>query len=483
MYYLLSNKTKEVIKQMLLTKQTKQVSFTVSKGSSINLQRVAKQIETHNTNVVPQIKKMQSYYDGDHSIYHAGNRNDWMIDTHVAANFCKQITTTRNGYFAGLPVSVSSIDDKFAEAIAAIDNDNDAHAKLMAHAQAVSIASMSYELLYIWINPRTGQSEVRYMPIDPTQMFVVYDDDIEPDIAYAVRYYTVYDDLSDKHTTHVTIYTPTDIQSYVAYDGETIRLKESAEPIPHYFDETPIVVYKNVDNQSDYEQIIPLQDAYNTLISNEITDIELLHDALLIFKDLDVDSNLLIDILQNRIIQTQSGRDKEGEINWLSKPNDITRIMTMLDAIKGRIHEVSMTPDMTDDQFGGNLSGVAIRFKLTNLEAVVSRLEANFRQALYRRYYLIANYLAKFGHNYDYKTLKFKFTRNLPINDVEEIDKIIKLNGSGLASQRTLMAQVPFIDSVQDELDLIEQEQAQNMSAPAMTALLQQYTQSAEQSN
>ena len=116
------------------------------------------------------------------------------------------------------------------------------------------------------------------------------------------------------------------------------------------------------------------------------------------------------------------------------------------------------TPDMTDENFSGNQSGEAMKYKLFGLEQRTSIKEGLFRKGLRRRYKLIGEIMS-INRELDkdnIQDLVFTFTRNLPKSLVEEMQMYTQAGGQ--ISEQTLMSLVSFIDDPQQEKERIESE-------------------------
>ncbi|PGT18103.1 portal protein, partial [Bacillus cereus] len=98
--------------------------------------------------------------------------------------------------------------------------------------------------------------------------------------------------------------------------------------------------------------------------------------------------------------------------------------------LESDIHKYTFVPNMNDENFGGNLSGVAIKYKLLALEQVRGQKERMFNKALTDQLAIIKGYLDKFtsnGKSFELKDVKLQFTPNLPPNYLEEADLVVKL--------------------------------------------------------
>ena len=86
------------------------------------------------------------------------------------------------------------------------------------------------------------------------------------------------------------------------------------------------------------------------------------------------------------------------------------------DSLKSDIHRFSMIPDLSDQTFGTNLSGVAIKYKLMGFEQHVRNKERYFTKALKQRFELYVNFLSLKGamEYVPIHRIDVVFTRNLP---------------------------------------------------------------------
>ena len=87
------------------------------------------------------------------------------------------------------------------------------------------------------------------------------------------------------------------------------------------------------------------------------------------------------------------------------------------------------TPDMTDENFSGNQSGEAMKYKLFGLEQRTAIKEGLFRKGLRRRYKLIGQIMSinRELNSDAIRDLTFTFTRNIPKSIKDEMDMYYKL--------------------------------------------------------
>ena len=248
-------------------------------------------------------------------------------------------------------------------------------------------------------------------------------------------------------------------------------------PEAHFKGEVPLIEYLNNKLAiGDFELQIPLIDAYNALMSDRITDKEQFIDAILaIYGTLLADDNIEEKDENGR---TMSGgeaamrklhKDKLLEMpgdgskaEYLTRTYDEAGVEILKKAIEQDIHKFSHIPCMTDESFGGNVSGVAMEFKLLGMENITKIKTRYYKRGLRKRLRIFANFLnTRSGIRIDTAGITPVFTRALPKNLLEISQYVSNLWGK--VSRRTLLAQVPFVDDVDEEIKMIDEENEESL--------------------
>lgn len=84
-----------------------------------------------------------------------------------------------------------------------------------------------------------------------------------------------------------------------------------------------------------------------------------------------------------------------------------------------------------------------------------------YRKGLRKRIRIFCNFLAMRGKHVDSTGITMTFTRALPKN-LLEISQMVS-NLKGIVSQKTLLAQIPFVENVDDELAAVKKESEENL--------------------
>jgi SPP1 family phage portal protein len=150
--------------------------------------------------------------------------------------------------------------------------------------------------------------------------------------------------------------------------------------------------------------------------------------------------------------------DADGSVEFLLKQINDTASENYKTRIIQDLHKLSLTPNITDEQFSNNVSGIAMKYKLYGLEQKSSIKERKMKKGLQRRIELICNFL-NISKNYDYLSVTMQFTRNFIDNFADIADGVVKI--APFISKSTLLGLLPFVEDVEYELEKIEQEQSE----------------------
>lgn len=429
-------------------------------------------ISRHIEEVVPELDKNMNYYLGEQEILGKERTEDGAPNAKPVCNHAKDISDTASGYFLGNPISYKLIGeqdeskkaafDAFMDALddATVDDDDQDNALML------SICGKTYEYIYA----AEGEPILQEKPIDPQNAFIVYDQSIEHRELFGVYYYTKKDDLSDDDTEwlYVLVMTETELKYYKIENG-TEDVVEPYRVEQHMLGSVPLIEYKN--NRfaiGDFSQQIGLIDAYNTMTADRINDKEQFIDAVLVLYGAvladEGNENEAMDSLQkDKLLQLPN----DAKAEYLVRQLDESGMEILRDALKEDIYTFSHVPNLTDENFAGNSSGVAMEYKLLGLEMLTKIKERWYRRGLRKRVKIFLHYLGLKGATLDEKDIEFVFTRSLPKN-LLELSQIIA-NLSGEVSAKTLIAQLPFVENPDAEIEALEKEKKANQEAFGFT--------------
>ena len=400
-------------------------------------------------NELPKLNKYWNYYLGNQEIMRKVASNPKNPLNKIVVNFCQLITETYNGYLTGQPIRYNGED---ISTILDILNYNAVVTEDTELLQNALIFGVGYEVNYI-----DGWGQQRFKTLDPRTVIPVYDDSLDQNLKAVIRFYA--SPVVNDTNTVVEVYYSDRVDTYTSND--LYSSFELVSSYPHYFKQVPITVFPlNKEQESIYAQIISLQDAYNNIVSGELDVFDQFADSYLVLKGVTADSDDVAAMREDKIILL----DDDADAFFLTKNLAQAQAMEQIDNIQEQIYKVSLCPDFASDKFAAQ-TGIALKYKLIGFENRAAQIANRMRQALQRRIELI-NAITNLT-DMTWRDIDIIFTRNLPEN-VDDYTTLI--NGlRGVVSDRTLLAQVPFIDNVDDELAQVKQEQAEKLEAYSIT--------------
>ena len=396
--------------------------------------------------------KLKRYFLGRHDILRKEGRANTDVNNRLVSNYCGYISNMSVGFFLGQPVTYKTTTEHESELQALLEifdyNDGDSHNVELA--EEASITGEAFEFLYL-----DGDSNIRMASVPSEEVVIVCDATLEENILYGVRHYKVknLDGMTDQE--FVDVYDAKSVKHY-SYNSALKFLGEE----PHYFDDVPIIEFpNNKQRRGDFEDVITLVDAYNMAQSLTLDDLQDFTDAFLVLKGLGGTNDEDAKDLRRRKIISLDGDGAGAE--WLIKNINDTYVENVKTRLQNDIHKFSCIPDMSDDSFASNTSGVAIKYKLIGLEQIRSRKEREFKKSLQRRIELIGGIQKlKSQPSIDFRDIDVQFSANIPAN-VQELAQIVN-QLSGAVSQKTLLGLLPFVPNPLEEMEELTHEREES---------------------
>lgn len=431
-----------------------------------------KYIDHHRSKQYPRIRELYDYAEGsNHTVLEneARRRESDMSDKRIVHNFGELISVFKQGYLVGEPVAVdyedgtesSDIDEKLKE-IGKRNNFYDLNRSLVLDLSQVGRA---FEIVYF-----NKDSGYRVKRLNPEETFVIYDNTLADNSLVAVRYYNL--SMFDDDRMMVEVYTK---DQQLLLEREEAKLKLISQSY-HNAKIIPITEFLNDRNgMGDYESEMDLIDAYDEAQSDTSNYMSDLSDAILaIIGNIEIPPDIetaeqqieyMKKMRKARLAHLIPPTDSNGQVTgnvdakYLYKQYDVAGTEAYKSRLASDIHKFTNLPDMTDEQFSGNQSGEAMKWKMFGLEQERVTTQALLEMGLKRRYRLLAN-LGSDLHDingFDVSKLNIKFTPNLPKSLQEKITAFKDLNGT--VSNETALRLTTIVDNVGAEIERLKAEE------------------------
>lgn len=393
------------------------------------------------------------YYLGHHPVLEQPAKQTG-ADNRLVVNLPKYLVDTYNGFFSGIAPKISLDDDKENQKLQDWNNTNSFVDKLNEISKQADIYGKSYAFVY-----QDEDSQTRVTYCSPSHAFMVYDDTVNREPLAFVRYH--YDNSSDA-TAKGTIY-------YADASYDFVGPAINPELTPNLYKLVPAVeFYENEERQGVFDGCITLINELDRALSQKANQVEYFDNAYLYMlgiqleKDRDTGQPML-DLKNDRFIYAPADTAVNGKIGFVSKPDGDNMQENLINRLTEWIFQTAMIPNMNDQAFSGNSSGVALQYKLLPMKNRASNKERKFVHSLRHLYQIIfsvGTVLPDSSKN-KWQDLSFQFTRNMPANIADEVNSAV--NASGIVSKETALSLLSFIDDPKSEINRMEKEKDEEM--------------------
>lgn len=381
--------------------------------------------------VRPERQRLYDYYRGEQSV-DKGETVRGRPDNRLRAPFPRYITEVHTGYFLGLPPTIAYGGAAGAR-YAALSRELDLPHLYFDLGRDLSICGAGFAL--VWAE-RGG---VKVCRCDPCGCFAIRSGDVGAPLLAAVRLFA-----SGRGGTRGVLYTAERLVPFV-WDGTGVTLGAAEENLLHTIPLLPF--YNNCQGVGDFEMVTGLVDAYNVLLSGALDDMQSVANAFLALYGMQGTTQRDIEQAnRSRILSLSEG----GRAEFVVKNLNHEALGQLEVNLRRSILQLSMTPDLCDEHFAGNSSGVALQYKLWSIEQVRAAKERTFTDGLRALLAVLTEGERLLGRSVDLTGGEVTFYKNLPQDNAALAETLLSL--SPLLSRQTILENLPWVADAQEEL-------------------------------
>lgn len=431
---------------MALVSLNKRKLFTTS-AEEVTQELVSEAVKLHQSNLLKSYIENEDMYMSKHEILKSTKKEAWKPDNRLVINYAKYIVDTFSGYQIGVPVKITHDEEIISDFIANFRKINDMEDTEFELAKIADI--FGHAFIYVY-QDETGNTRATYN--SPTSMFVVHDNTIEEKPLFAVRYA-----INDGEVTgYGQVITANEVIDITVQSGGNVTFRERTQ---HIYGKLPVVeLIENEERQGIFDSVKTLINALNKAASEKANDVDYFADAYLKIVGVELKDGMTDQIRENRIFNLwKNGSDGTlPDVSFLEKPNSDTTQENLIALLKDSIFAVSMVANMSEENFG-NTSGTALAFKLQSMDNLAKMKDRKMQSAFNRLYEIVFNVPMATVPSDSWTGIKYKFTRNVPRNILEEAQVVGQL--SGQVSNETKLSVLSIVDNPQEELAKMEKEE------------------------
>lgn len=418
-----------------------------------------------------------NYFKGEHDILKrkrtAIGRDGELVEVtnlpnnRIKDNGYKQMVLQKTNYLLGRPLSITSESDAHTKELKKVFN-RDFLNKLNAVGE--DSLNCGFGLLFVHYDERGKLGFKRFKPQD---VILGWQDEEHTKLDYAIRlhYMQHFDGQRETTVEFVDVYSKEGIDYYELKDNELIGVEPYHAPYfsvvngeqdtAYNWDEIPIVAFKyNHDEIPLIKDLKSIQDAINTITSNFQNAMEEdTRNTIIVL--VNYAGQDLGEFRQNLAtygaVKVRDFDGGKGDVKTLQIEVNAENYKAILSIFKKDLVRNAMGYDPDDERLTGNPNQSNIRSVFHGIDTDANRMERQYQAAFEKTLFFVNSYLVQTGKgDFFDEEVKVIFDRDMLVNESEVIDCCIK--SAATLSKETVVANHPWIDDPQAELERIEKE-------------------------
>ena len=419
----------------------------IADDKTISAKNVSEWLIEYKNSILPTRQMLGNYYDGKNQIIKQ-NAVEGRPNYSINVNMAKYITDVATGYTFGKPASYSILHQNLKNILDTVldINKHNYTDELDYHLGGdMATYGIAYQLVYA---DKSENCPIKFKRLMPERTFMVSDNSIEENIFCAVYFHDYVENKN--HKTRVYVWDECNVYIFDGYSNSFVLTSKKA----HYMGQIPVLQSLNNDDAyGDFQMVVDLLDSLNLMISNNTDDLQSISNAILAVTGGKLGEEEIKQINQYKVANLPMG----ANMQWIIKNSNIDGVLGQIKHLLDFIFQISMVPDLSDDAFAGNLSGVAMQFKMWGIDQLWSSKIRKYKTCLYKRLRMVLRVL---GIDERYANeFQINFYRNLPENMAQDYE--IARNLSGVLSLKTILKNLSIVEDAEAEYKAIQEETEQ----------------------
>lgn len=146
-----------------------------------------------------------------------------------------------------------------------------------------------------------------------------------------------------------------------------------------------------------------------------------------------------------------------GKVYFITKQINDTARQNLLTHLVSDFYRFTKTPNLRDEAFTGNSSGVALKFQLFPFNAKVTTFQRKFESGTMQMFTALSNVWGLRGGSFDPLNVYLEFTENFPLDLLNEAQ--VQQTLAGLVSTETRLGLFSAVAEPKDEMAQMQNEQ------------------------
>ena len=385
----------------------------------------------------------------------------------IVDNCYKKLVDQKVNYLLGKPIVIDSDDKEYAKKLKGVFGKK--FRRLLKRAgQEALMCGLCWLYPYYDVN---GRFMFKLFP--GCDVMPVWEDDEHTQVKIAVRLYQkiVYEGTAPRTVEKAEIYDSEGVQTYIL-DGQELK-PDPCTPHSAYaamgeydynWQRVPLIPIRYSDDEVPLlNSIRSLQDGINLMISDFENNLqEDARNTIIVLKNYDGENlgEFRRNLATYGAVKVRSDGESRGGVDTLQVTVNADNYKAILDIFKKAIVENGKGFDSRSDRLGANPNQMNIQSMYSDIDLDANGMETEMQASFDDILWFVDCHLANTGKgNYFDEPADIIFNRDILINESQVIEDI--KNSVGILSKKTLVAQHPYVDDIEEELKRIKEEQAE----------------------
>jgi SPP1 family phage portal protein len=443
-------------------------------------------MEIHRFKVSQRRKAMidgEKYYAGQHDILSRkrtviGQNGELeevtnLPNNRIVDNQYKKMVDQKNNYLLGQPLSVQSDNEQYSKILKQIFNK-----KFLRLMKNIGEDALNNGIAWLFLY-YDEHGEFTFKRFKPYEIIPGWKDAEHTVLEYAIRVYEViaYEGRTEKVIEKVEVYDDTGINYFELNNG-------NLKPVePFHQDYFTMIDVEGIEQGYNWSKIPLIPFKYNGKEIPLIKMVKSLQDGLNLIESnfqnqMEEDARNTILVLVNYdgenlgefrknlatygAVKVRTVDGAGGDLKTLQVEVNSENYKSILEIFKKAIIENAMGYDAKDDRMAGNPNQMNIQSMYSDIDLDANGMETEFQASFEELLWFINVHLFNTGMgDFEGEEVDIIFNRDILINESEVIDNCSK--SSGLLSDETVVANHPWVDDPQAELDRIAEQKEKDM--------------------
>ncbi len=426
----------------------------------------------------------EHYYDGQHDILSRertviGQNGDLEVvknlpNNRIVDNQYKKMVDQKNNYLLGQPITVQCENEQYSKILKQVMN-----RKFLRLMKNIGEDSLNSGIGWLFVH-YDDHGEFAFKRYKPFEIIPGWQDAEHTVLEYAIRVYEVvaYEGQTEQVIEKVEVYDDTGINFFELTTGGSLKPVEpfhqdyftmidaQQQEQGYNWSKIPLIPFKYNSKEIPLIKMVkPLQDGLNLIESNFQNQME--EDArntILVLMNYDGEDlgEFRRNLATYGAVKVRTVDGAGGDLKTLQVEVNSQNYQVILEIFKKAIIENAMGYDAKDDRLSGNPNQMNIQSMYSDIDLDANSMETEFQASFEELLWFINAHLFNVGlGDFEGEEVEVIFNRDILINEGEAIDNCSK--SSGLLSDETIVANHPWVDDPQAELDRLAEQKEKDL--------------------